>query len=60
MANFVPGTDIETPGPTVEVTALPPGVHRFRLIVEDDTGRLSQPAFIDVTVPAPATPENNS
>lgn len=60
MANFVPGNDVVTATPKVEVDAGPalaPGRHRFRLIVEDDTGNLSLPAFIDVVVPAPPAPE---
>jgi len=37
MATFVPGQDIRTPDPTIEVTVtpqspLPPGRHRFQLV----------------------------
>lgn len=57
MADFVPGIDVVTTSPSVEVSPGPtlvPGTRRFRLIVEDDGGNLSQPAFIDVVIPAPA------
>ena len=55
MSNFELGIEIETDTPTVQVsptpgTALAPGKHRFQLVVEDETGNLSQPAFVDVIV----------
>jgi len=55
MANFVVGVEVVTAGPSVEISsgpALQPGKHRFRLVVEDDAGNLSVPAFIDVELSA--------
>ena len=55
MATFVPGQDIRTPDPTIEVTVtpqspLPPGRHRFQLVVIDDTGIQSEPSIAEVIV----------
>ena len=55
MANFVINTPVETSTPTVEVTVdpknpLPTGVHRFQLVVEDDSGNQSSASFIDLVV----------
>ncbi len=55
MADFVPGTAIETKDPTVEVTVtaerpLPPGRHQFQLVVVDDAGNLSLPDTVDIIV----------
>ena len=55
MANFELNVPIETAEPTIEVTVdpknpLPVGVHRFQLIVEDDSGNQSLPSTIDVVV----------
>jgi hypothetical protein len=52
MPQFVPGQPIETETRVVEVTVtrdtLPPGQHRFRLIVTDDAGNVSTPALVEV------------
>ncbi len=55
MANFVIGTDISTETPTIEVTVdpskpLPIGRQRFRLVVVDDSGNVSQGDEVDVIV----------
>jgi hypothetical protein len=44
MARFVLNQTIETAEPTIAVDAgLPPGRHRFQLVVIDDAGRRSRP-----------------
>lgn len=55
MAKFVPGQEIKTDTSSIEVTMdavnpLPPGRHCFQLIVEDDSGNVSEPATVDVVV----------
>ncbi len=55
MATFIPGQPISTQAPTVEVTVtptspLPPGRHRFQLIVVDDSGNQSVPNVAEVIV----------
>jgi hypothetical protein len=55
MATFVPGQTVTTSDATVEVTVSPaaplaPGRHRFQLVVVDDSGNASDPAFADVVV----------
>jgi hypothetical protein len=55
MPQFVPGQPIETETPVVEVTVtrdkpLPPGQHRFHLIVTDDAGNVPTPAVVEVVV----------
>ena len=55
MARFVAGEVITTAEPSVEVTVsandpLPPGQHRFQLVVVDDSGSESEPAVVDVVV----------
>lgn len=55
MANFVPGTDITTDTPTIEVTVstdkpLPLGRQLFRLVVVDDSGNVSQADQVEVIV----------
>jgi len=55
MAKFEINAPIETSTPTVEVTVdinnpLPTGVHRFQLVVEDDSGNQSAASFIDLIV----------
>ncbi len=55
MAVFVPGQEVQTSESSVEVTvtptsALPPGRHRFQLIVVDDAGNQSEPAVVEVIV----------
>lgn len=46
--------NIVGPIPSPLVT-LSPGRHRFQLVVEDDKGNKSDPAFVDVTVTPPTT-----
>jgi hypothetical protein len=55
MAEFVPGTDISTDTPTIEVTVnpdkpMPLGRQTFRLVVVDDSGNLSQPDEVIVII----------
>ena len=55
MAVFNPGQQVVTPDPHVDVTVaatspLPPGHHRFQLIVVDDAGNVSDPTFADIVV----------
>ena len=55
MAEFRPGQPVETTTPDVEVTVtanapLPVGRHRFQLVVEDDSGNLSEPSTAEVIV----------
>lgn len=55
MAQFIVNQVVQTDVPTVEVTldastALPIGRHRFRLIVVDDSGNVSQPDDADVII----------
>ena len=55
MATFVTGQPVVTTDSHVEVTVtpsapLPPGHHRFQLVVVDDSGNESSPAAVDVVV----------
>ncbi len=55
MPIFEPNKPIETTDPKIEVTVdpqnpLPVGLHRFQLIVEDDSGNQSEPAVVEVLV----------
>ncbi|MDP8568462.1 hypothetical protein [Methylophilus aquaticus] len=55
MAKFVPRQAIKTNTSSIEVTMdaanpLHSGRHRFQLIVEDDSGNVSEPATVDVVV----------
>lgn len=55
MAAFVPGTDISTDTPTIEVTVssdkpLPLGRQLFRLVVVDDAGNVSKADQVEVVV----------
>lgn len=53
MPVFTPNQPIETATPTVDVTGVTPGVHRFQLVVEDEAGNQSLPAVTAVTVAPP-------
>lgn len=55
MAEFKIGEKVETIDPKVEVTIDPnnplkPGTYRFQLVVVDDAGNESDPAFVNVVV----------
>lgn len=55
MAEFIINQPIKTEEPKIEVTVtenntLRPGRHRFRLVVADDAGNLSQPDEVTVIV----------
>lgn len=51
MDQFEPNKTVVTETPTVTVTRdLPPGQHRFQLIVENDKGLFSDPVVATVTV----------
>ena len=52
MPIFKPNVPITTDTPTIEVEELPPGRHRFQLVVVDDSGNQSQPDTAIVTVVA--------
>jgi eukaryotic-like serine/threonine-protein kinase len=53
MPIFTVNVPIETEIPQVEVLRLPPGQHRFQLVVEDESGNRSRPDTARVTVAAP-------
>ncbi|MCV2352301.1 hypothetical protein [Paucibacter sp. Y2R2-4] len=55
MPNFVTGQEISTSESNVEVTVtpsspLPPGRHKFQLVVVDDSGNQSEPATVEIVV----------
>jgi len=55
MPEFKFGAPVETNEPKVEVTIDPnnpfkPGTYRFQLVVVDDSGNESEPAFVDIVV----------
>jgi hypothetical protein len=55
MPEFKIGEKIETAEPRIEVTIDPanplrPGTYRFQLVVVDDSGNESDPAFVNVVV----------
>ena len=52
MPVFKANVPITTDTPTIEVEGVPPGAHRFQLIVVDDSGNRSQPDTAVVTVVA--------
>jgi len=60
MAVFVPGQEIRSDAPTLVVDGgLRPGSYRFQLVVVDDSGNASAPAFLSMTVqdaPPPPPP----
>jgi hypothetical protein len=57
MAKFVPAVPVVTDQPVVVVDpGLPPGVHRFRLVVVNDKGNESQPDVLTVQVIKPMVP----
>jgi serine/threonine-protein kinase len=49
---FKANVPITTDTPNIEVDKLPPGRHRFQLVVEDDSGNRSQPDTVVVLVAA--------
>lgn len=55
MAEFIPGQEVKTDAPIIEVTVtpnqpMPVGRQRFRLVVVDDAGNVSQADEVDVIV----------
>ncbi len=55
MPEFKIGEKIETTDPKIEVTIDPanplrPGTYRFQLVVVDDSGNESEPAFVNIIV----------
>ena len=55
MAEFRVGQAVVTDNPEVEVTVapnapLPPGCHRFQLVVTDDSGNASDPSVAEIIV----------
>lgn len=55
MPNFVTGQEVQTTESNVEVTVtpsspLPPGRHKFQLVVVDDSGNQSDPATVEIVV----------
>lgn len=53
MPVFIPNQSVVTDTPTVDVTGVTPGSHRFQLVVEDEAGNQSAPAVTVVTVAPP-------
>ena len=53
MTVFTPNQPVATATPTVDVTGVAPGAHRFQLVVEDESGNQSLPAVTTVTVAQP-------
>ena len=54
MAKFEINLPVVTDKPVVVVDAdLPPGRHRFQLVVEDQAGNASAPDVVEVTVQQP-------
>ena len=57
MVAFVPGREVRSEKPEVIVDAgLKPGGYRFQLVVVDDSGNASAPAFLSMTVRAASPP----
>jgi hypothetical protein len=61
MAKFTIGQTITTSSPDIEVSVapdipLPPGNHRFQLVVVDDGGQSSEPVTVEVVVIDDAKP----
>lgn len=57
MTQFITGQTVAQSDPVVVVDpSLPPGMHRFQLVVVDDSGNLSEPTFIEVIVQDNAKP----
>ncbi|HVG18980.1 MAG TPA: hypothetical protein VNI02_07990 [Blastocatellia bacterium] len=50
MPRFEPDRPQETSQAFIEVESLPPGQHKFRLVVEDQFGNKSEPDEVVVTV----------
>ena len=55
MPKLDPGVSVTTPAARIQVditpdAPLPPGPHRFRLVVTDDSGNQSTPATIEIIV----------
>lgn len=51
MADFLTKQTISTGESVLKVeSGLPVGIHRFQLVVVDDSGRRSKPAEIEVTI----------
>jgi DNA-binding beta-propeller fold protein YncE len=55
MPRFNPNVPISTTTPTIVVEDMPPGQHRFQLVVEDEAGNRSAPdtRFVTVAQPVP-------
>ena len=53
MAAFAPGQVIVTAEPFIQVDAMPAGIYRFQLVVEDQAGNESLPMEVTVQVVAP-------
>lgn len=53
MPVFTPNQPFATVTPTVEVSGVAPGTHRFQLVVEDEDGNQSAAAVVAVTVALP-------
>lgn len=55
---FKQGTSVETREPEITVAGgLQPGTYTFQLVVEDNSGNRSTPAFVNVTIPTPGRPQ---
>ena len=54
---FTPGKSVETRETEITVAAgLQPGNYTFQLVVEDNSGNVSAPATVRVTIAAPPPP----
>lgn len=61
MAEFTPGSTIQTKEPTIEVTIgtsqpLPVGRHRFQLVVVDDSDNVSRPDEVVIIIADQSAP----
>ncbi|WP_337186095.1 hypothetical protein [Phenylobacterium sp.] len=52
MTEFTVGKTVAQSEPqvTVDASSLSPGVHRFKLVVVDDSGHESEPTFLEIVV----------
>jgi hypothetical protein len=57
MPEFAVGKEVVSAAPMVSVdNPLRPGSYRFQLVVIDDSGNASAPAFVSVSVQQPSPP----
>lgn len=58
MTEFTVGKTVAQSEPqvTVDASSLSAGVHRFQLVVVDDSGNVSEPTFLEIVVTDSARP----